>query len=225
MQVNEAQYETFLINNGVGSDDNHIERINNLGKIERFNFSTHLSIWSNNYANMINGTDGTIWHPNARKDELIYTFSNDICRSVYLKFNQTRKNAFNINTYRYILPNDIYANSSNNEGFCLNYTMSNNVQQLKCLPSGLFSLSSCIARKFIIHRSRMMVRDSNTDVHVVLFYTSYSTSHFIYFKCSLFHTKRKEEKKNDVNINMRTFEKPLEHLIRIEIRSRIINST
>ncbi|CAF0969014.1 unnamed protein product [Rotaria sordida] len=142
--VNEAQYETILINNGVGFDENHNERINNLGKIERFNFSTSLSIWSNQYANMINGTDSTIWHPDARKDERIYTFMNDICRSVYLKYNQTHTNLFNINTYQYLLPNDAFANSSDNEGFCLNYTMANKTQQLKCLPSGLFSLTPCI---------------------------------------------------------------------------------
>ncbi|CAF4567126.1 unnamed protein product, partial [Rotaria magnacalcarata] len=33
--VNEAQYETILISSGVGLDENHIERINNLGRIER----------------------------------------------------------------------------------------------------------------------------------------------------------------------------------------------
>ncbi|CAF3534142.1 unnamed protein product [Adineta steineri] len=142
--VNEAQYETILINNGIGFDINHTERIDNVGKIERFNFSTNLSIWSNKYANMINGTDSTIWHPDARKDELIYTFMNDICRSVYLKFNQTRQNSFDISTYQYTLPNDVFANSSDNEGFCLNSSTSDKIQQLKCLPNGLFSLSSCI---------------------------------------------------------------------------------
>ncbi|UJR09756.1 hypothetical protein I4U23_013983 [Adineta vaga] len=120
--VDEAQYETFLINNGVGFDTNHVERIRDLGKIERFNFSTDLSIWSNKYANMINGTDSTIWHPDVSKDELVYS----------------------INTYRFTLPDDIFANSSDNEGFCMNSSASNKTQQLKCLPSGLLSLTPCI---------------------------------------------------------------------------------
>ncbi len=93
---------------------------------------------------MINGTDSTIWHPDARKDEFIYTFMNDICRSVHLKFNQTRQNLFNIDTYRYTLPNDIFANSSDNEGFCL----LDKTQHIQCLPSGLFSLSSCVHCEF-----------------------------------------------------------------------------
>jgi hypothetical protein len=97
---------------------------------------------------MINGTDSTIWHPYVTKDELIYTFMNDICRSVYLKFNQTRENSFDINTYRYTLPDEAFANSSDNEGFCL----SDKTQRLECLPNGLFSLSSCVHCKYMMRR-------------------------------------------------------------------------
>lgn len=89
---------------------------------------------------MINGTDSTIWHPDTKKDELVYTFMNDICRSVHLKYNQTRRNLFDIDIYQYTLPNDVFANSSDNEGFCLK----DKTEKLQCLPSGLFSLSSCI---------------------------------------------------------------------------------
>jgi len=89
---------------------------------------------------MINGTDSTIWHPDARKDELFYTFMNDICRTVHLKYNQTHRNLFNIDTYQYTLPNDVFANTSDNQGFCLK----DKTQQIKCLPNGLFSLSSCV---------------------------------------------------------------------------------
>jgi hypothetical protein len=103
---------------------------------------------------MINGTDSTIWHPDASKDELIYTFMNDICRSVYLKYNQTHQNSFDINTYRYTLPNDVFANSKDNEGFCLNYTTANKTQALKCLPNGLFSLSSCVHCKFMRKKTK-----------------------------------------------------------------------
>lgn len=131
--VNEAQYETYLINNGV-------KNILDVGAVERFNFSNKLSIWSNDYANMINGTDSTIWHPNTNQNELFYSFMNDICRSVHLKYNQTHRNPYGIDTYRYILPKDIFANTSENEGFCLKDKM----QQRKCLPDGLFSLTTCI---------------------------------------------------------------------------------
>ena len=142
------QYETLLINNGVGVDANHHERVAQVGNIERFNFSSGLAIWSNPYANMINGTDSTLWHPDIKKDELLYAFINDICRSIHLKYDQTRRNPFGINTYRYILPDDFYSNSSDNEGFCEKTTLSNGTLVLTCLPDGLFSLSPCIHCKF-----------------------------------------------------------------------------
>ena len=135
--VNEAQYETYLINDGV-------ENVLKVGEIERFNFSKKLSIWSDDNANTINGTDSTIWHPDINQNELFYSFMNDICRSVHLKYNQTYRNVYDIDTYRYVLPKDIFANTSANEGFCLKDKM----QQRKCLPDGLFSLTSCIHCEF-----------------------------------------------------------------------------
>lgn len=90
---------------------------------------------------MINGTDSSLWHPDALQDELIYAFMNDICRSVHLKFNQTYRNTFDIDTYRYTLPTDLFANTSADGGFCLFDPIQ---QQRRCLPNGLFSLSPCI---------------------------------------------------------------------------------
>ncbi|CAF1007395.1 unnamed protein product [Adineta steineri] len=142
--VSQAGLNTFLINNGVGFNENHVERINNVGAIERFNFGTKLPYWSNDYANMINGTDGSLWHPDVDENERIFSFIPDICRAVYLDFNETNQNTFNIETYRYTLPNTVYSNSTDNEGFCLNSTTTNKTHELDCLPSGLFSLKSCI---------------------------------------------------------------------------------
>lgn len=133
-----------MINNGVGYDSNNNERIDEVGQIERFNFEEHLPYWSNGFANMINGTDSTLWHPDASKTEQIKSFISDICRSVYLEFNDMRTNSFNIDTYHYAVPNSVYDNSTDNEGFCLNTTFPNKTSSLECLPSGLFSLKTCI---------------------------------------------------------------------------------
>jgi scavenger receptor class B protein 1 len=148
-QVSGAGLNTFVINNGAGFDANHVERVNNLGKIERFNDEPTLPYWTNEYANMINGTDSTLWHPDASKTERVYAYIPDICRSIYLEFNDTRANKFNIDTYHYTFPNTVFSNSPENVGFCLNSTAVNKTHELECLPSGLFSLKTCIHRKFI----------------------------------------------------------------------------
>jgi hypothetical protein len=98
---------------------------------------------------MINGTDSTIWHPEASQTERVYTYISDICRSVYLEFNQTRDNQFDIKTYHYTLPNSVFSNSTQNQGFCLNPSTSNKTHEIQCLPSGLFSLKTCIHCKSI----------------------------------------------------------------------------
>ncbi|CAF1499933.1 unnamed protein product [Rotaria magnacalcarata] len=142
--VSGAGSNIYLVNNGVGRDENFNDRINEVGLVERFNFESKLSYWSNEYANMINGTDSTLWHPSTRKNERIYSFISDICRSVYLDYNETLTNNFNIETYHYTLPNSVFSNSTENEGFCLNSTIANKTNELECLPSGLFSLKTCI---------------------------------------------------------------------------------
>lgn len=96
---------------------------------------------------MINGTDSTVWHPNAKTTERVYMFISDICRSVYLDYNKTRTNRFNIKTYRYTLPSSVYSNSTDNQGFCINSTNVNDTKALQCLPSGLFSLKTCVSCK------------------------------------------------------------------------------
>ena len=141
--VSNAGLNKFLINDGVDFD-NSTDRINEVGLIEKFNFADRLDNWSNEYANTINGTDSTLWHPTVLKNETVYTFISDICRSVYLKFNETRQNDYDIENYRFTLPDTVFANTTENRGFCLFNRTANGTT---CLPSGLFSLSSCVKRE------------------------------------------------------------------------------
>lgn len=138
--MSNAGLNTFLINNGVDLG-NDTGRINEVGLIERFNFNDTLHYWSDHYANAINGTDSTLWHPDVSKEERVYTFISDICRSVYLDFHETRQNLYDIENYRFLLPDSVFANSTDNRGFCVPFNSKN---ETRCLPSGLFSLSTCV---------------------------------------------------------------------------------
>ncbi|KAG2465803.1 SCRB2 protein, partial [Polypterus senegalus] len=51
------------------------------GKIFTWNGQSTLKWWSSNESNMINGTDGSTFHPLISKDELLYIFAADLCRS------------------------------------------------------------------------------------------------------------------------------------------------
>lgn len=41
-----------------------------------------MSWWSSNQSNMINGTDGAVFHPLINRNELLYIFAADLCRYV-----------------------------------------------------------------------------------------------------------------------------------------------
>ncbi len=61
--------------------------------------------------NMLNGTDSAIWHEGATKDDQVYIYSPDLCRSLPLQYSETRDNSFGIKTLRLKLPTNIFANT------------------------------------------------------------------------------------------------------------------
>ncbi len=142
--------DTYLINNGIDVYKNESDRLKKAGNIELYNGQPRVSYWTNEYANMLNGTDSAIWHEDATKDDQVYIFSPDLCRSLPLQYSDTHNNAFGIKTLRFKLPTNVFANTPENEGFCLNTTdISDNSTKIQCLSSGLMSLKSCLKRKFI----------------------------------------------------------------------------
>jgi len=129
---NDTIYGNYTIYTGV--DD-----ISKLGVIERYNRRTSVNNWPTKYANMINGTDGSLSPPFINKNERQYAFQSTLCRSLYGEYNGTRSMKNNIEVYAIAANEYVFANASinpENEGFC---TPLGN-----CLPSGLFNMSVCM---------------------------------------------------------------------------------
>ncbi|XP_066488580.1 lysosome membrane protein 2 [Tiliqua scincoides] len=92
--------------------------------------------WSSPYANMINGTDGSSFHPLISRDETLYAFVSDFCRSIYVTFEQD-VTVKGIPAYRFTAPPKFFANISvnpDNAGFCVGG---------HCLKAGLLNVSAC----------------------------------------------------------------------------------
>ncbi|XP_072171405.1 lysosome membrane protein 2-like [Diadema setosum] len=106
--------------------------------IDLWKGSDTLPYWATPQANMINGTDGTYNHPFVNRNDSLYVFSSDICRSifaVYLEDCNTR----GIPTYRFSPPPYLFANHTvypPNIGFCT-------PNGTHCYPGGLLNVSSC----------------------------------------------------------------------------------
>ncbi|XP_072227878.1 lysosome membrane protein 2c [Leuresthes tenuis] len=96
-----------------------------------------LNWWTSDECNMINGTNGASFHPIISKNEALYMFSSDLCRSLYALY-EDDVTVKGIPGYRFVPPSDVFANQTvnpANAGFC--------VPAGNCLGSGLLNVSLC----------------------------------------------------------------------------------
>lgn len=74
-----------------------------LGRVYSWNSYRKLPFWApNSQCNTINGSDGTLFVPPIRKDQPLYIFNQEICRSVSLTFKQPSE-VRSIDAYRFQL--------------------------------------------------------------------------------------------------------------------------
>lgn len=107
------------------------------GIIDNWNYMKMLDYWTSPTCNMVNGTDGTIYPPFVKKSDLLYLFSSDLCRSIYLSYTKDVK-LRDIPLYRFNAPKEVFMNVKENpanKGFC--------VPSENCLAGGLLNVESC----------------------------------------------------------------------------------
>lgn len=69
--------------------------------IDSFNYTRELPYWNTPECNQINGTDGTSYPPRLKKNETIYLFNENLCRSLPLIYNNTVKH-YAVDSYRLV---------------------------------------------------------------------------------------------------------------------------
>lgn len=129
LQYNNTYYGVSAVNTGQTD-------INKLEQFTMWRGESHLSWWSDKYANMINGTDGTQFSPGVKKDDTLYAFSPEVCRSLYFVY-ESDQTVKDINLLRFTAPKDLYRSGDvykPNKGFCV---------PPGCLPTGLLNISRC----------------------------------------------------------------------------------
>ncbi|XP_030625890.1 lysosome membrane protein 2 [Chanos chanos] len=107
------------------------------GRVESWKGEKQLSWWASNQSNMINGTDGSAFHPFLTKEERLDVFTADLCRSIHMRF-EKEVEVKGIQAYRFTPPREVFADPSENPanaGFCL--------PKEKCLKTGVLSISVC----------------------------------------------------------------------------------
>ncbi|XP_018517966.1 lysosome membrane protein 2 isoform X1 [Lates calcarifer] len=107
------------------------------GRVKTWKGQSQLKFWSSNHSNSINGSDGSAFHPLLSKDERIYIFTPDLCRTIYMDFEKDVE-VKGIPAYRFTPPRSVLASKEenpDNEGFC--------VTPQECLGTGLLKVSPC----------------------------------------------------------------------------------
>ncbi|XP_010768649.1 lysosome membrane protein 2-like, partial [Notothenia coriiceps] len=110
---------------------------NDLIVIVFFCVCSKLDWWTSDECNMINGTNGGSFHPVITKNETLYMFSSDLCRSLYALYEED-VTVKGIPGYRFSPPSEVFANQTvnpANAGFC--------VPAGNCLGSGVLNVSPC----------------------------------------------------------------------------------
>ncbi|XP_041066844.1 lysosome membrane protein 2-like [Carcharodon carcharias] len=103
-------------------------------EIITWNGQKSVNWWPSKFCNMINGTDGTSFHPLIKKNEKLYIFASDICRSFYLLFEKELE-VQGISAYRFLLPKEAFENDHpSNQGCCPGGI---------CPMSGVLNISIC----------------------------------------------------------------------------------
>ncbi|CAF0936193.1 unnamed protein product [Adineta ricciae] len=124
---NGSYYQNFTIHTGLSD-------IKQVAKVVSFNGVQHLNYWSTFQANMLNGTDGSLFPPFLTKDKHVYSYNADMCRSYYLSFLRERKDGY-VTLYDFHLSADVFNMSrEENRGFC---------GQGPCLGDGVLNISTC----------------------------------------------------------------------------------
>ncbi|XP_071166283.1 lysosome membrane protein 2-like isoform X1 [Mytilus edulis] len=130
----------YQLNNSIANNYTVYTGEDNLDKISQFtqwDGKSKLTFWSSDTCNMINGTDGNIFHPHIKDTDQLYLFYPQICRSYMISFE--KKGEFKGVRYsRFIMKDDVFASiktNPENAGFC--------TPRNKCLPSGLINNTEC----------------------------------------------------------------------------------
>ena len=150
-----------------GADD-----YRNTGIIQLFNYEPAMSVWSDPYANMINGTDGTFAQPFLDETSIVWIFESDLCRSLYANYNKTIKIVDDIEVLGYSPSEYFFANHSvnpDNAGFC---TPAGN-----CLPAGVLNLTGCVGGVPIIQSCPHFLFGADKFVNDVVGITPNLTQH------------------------------------------------
>lgn len=93
--------------------DTGVDNINNIAQFYQWNGKQSLGLWFDEYANMINGTEGLLFKPNLKDDDTLEVFVDNTYRSFPL-VNTGKVKIKGLDTFRYQIPDYVFENAFKN---------------------------------------------------------------------------------------------------------------
>ncbi|XP_023246481.1 sensory neuron membrane protein 2 [Copidosoma floridanum] len=138
LMKNKTEEKSYKINSGV-------KNIKLLGEIIEWNNSTKISAWNDNgTCNNVYGSDSMLFPPYVTENTNITVFQSDICRTVYLDF-ENRSKYKGLSSIKFVESNMLTSGAtfSNNKCFCVNETKGI-LGEDGCLLDGAMELQTCL---------------------------------------------------------------------------------
>ncbi|RWS24708.1 Lysosome membrane protein 2-like protein [Leptotrombidium deliense] len=115
--------------------------VDNVAQYISLNGSSTLNFWNGTYCNMLNGTDGSRFHPSISASERLYMFNIDLCRSVYFD-SVGEVDLKGINLLKFTPAKAFYKSpygEPSNECFCVKPK----AEEAQCQYDGILDISTC----------------------------------------------------------------------------------
>ncbi|XP_053169849.1 platelet glycoprotein 4 [Scomber japonicus] len=156
-----------------GKDD-----ISKVSTIDTWRGEKTLNFWGDEYCNMINGTDASSFAPFVDKNEPLYFFSSDICRSVSASYKATM-DLEGIEVYRYtLLPSTLASPDINPDNMC--YCTDKEVTK-NCTVAGVLDIRTCQAGRPIYISLPHFLYGSQSLIENVRGLNPIEEQHFTFF--------------------------------------------
>ncbi|XP_067945484.1 lysosome membrane protein 2-like isoform X2 [Watersipora subatra] len=111
---NETDDGVYTVNTGQAG-------LNSFMQVQEWNHKSTLSFWKTKYCNMINGTDGTMYHPFIDVKDKLFLFSSDLARSIDVVFS-SKHYLHDVPQYRFKPPAALFGyppDNYDNACYCL----------------------------------------------------------------------------------------------------------
>ncbi|GMR41078.1 hypothetical protein PMAYCL1PPCAC_11273, partial [Pristionchus mayeri] len=103
------------------------------------------SWWTSEEALQLKGNEGSLFHPFIKRDETLWTFSNQLCRALPLKYEKDTE-VMGIPTYRFRVPPETF-DTAENSGYCHPtekvFYPQQAAHERHCYPRGVMQVAKC----------------------------------------------------------------------------------